>query len=406
MTLIWTGVQHYCLTLWAILLDWPNHTDRRNWAVQRELDQGLTAAANLGILLGSSALLMVIPISPTKANQTKAIHLHAQQGSGMPGDSALDRQRSGFSLIEMIAVISIITILMGLLLPAVQATRESSRRVQCGNKLRQVATAMTNYVSQKRDLPHGSIAWNGDHLSAGGNGPKSNSWFAQVLPYLEEQSNYEKIDFTKHSLDATNDGREVMQSIIEVLECPTDEASFADKDDPSRHARRRSYVVNYGNTNLYGDDLPLAKHSAGPFRLGETIEPEKIGDGASNTLMLSEIIMPTFPLKSRWQGYIGQPHTAAGSGFTAYFTPNSSAWDQTIQGPDDDLYGYPGWDPTGGTWHEASRASIHAARSLHIEGVNVVMCDGATLFISDTVDLRVWQAASTANAYESYDGFK
>ena len=87
-------------------------------------------------------------------------------------------------MVELITVIAIIGILMSLLLPAVQAARESSRRSRCQTRQRQLAIAMINYASQKTDFPHGAIQSTGDSSTAGGVGPKSLTWFAQVLPYV------------------------------------------------------------------------------------------------------------------------------------------------------------------------------------------------------------------------------
>lgn len=322
----------------------------------------------------------------------------------IPCFSASKQCRGGFSLIELIVVISVITILLGLLIPAVQAARETTRRMSCSSNLRQLSLACVQFEVNKGRLPKGAFSWNGDERSADRRGPNSHSWVSQVLPFMEEQTNYEKVDLQTYGLEATDEGREVMRSIIQSLECPTDASSFAEVDNKSRHARRRSYVACYGNTNLVGEDLPLASHSRGPFQLGSSIKSDDIDDGISTTVMMSEVIMPTYPRKKRWQGYLGISHDAAGSGFTAYLTPNSTAFDQAIKGPDQ-LYGYPGWDPVEGNWFQASRRSVYAARSLHVAGVNVVMCDGSTRFVEETVDTRVWRAASTAGGRESSDGF-
>lgn len=313
-------------------------------------------------------------------------------------------RRAGFSLIELIVVISVITILLGLLIPAVQAARETTRRINCSSNLRQLSLACVQFEVNKGRLPKGALEWNGDSKTAKGRGPNSHSWVSQILPFMEEQTNYEKVDLKTYGLEATSDGREVMRSIIQSLECPTDASSFAESDNEKRHARRRSYVGCYGNTSLGGEDLPYLKHSRGVFQLGKAIKSDDIDDGISMSLLMSEIIMPTYPKKKRWQGYLGLAHDAAGSGFSGYLTPNSTAFDLTIKGPDQ-LYGYPGWAPLDGSWIQASHRSIYAARSLHVAGVNVVMCDGATKFVEETIDSRVWLAASTVGGRESTDGF-
>jgi prepilin-type N-terminal cleavage/methylation domain-containing protein len=99
----------------------------------------------------------------------------------------LSKRSVGFTLIELLVAISIIGILIGLLLPAVQAARESARKLTCSNRLRQVALAIHNYESTYAVMPPGSYH-TADH---------GFSWGMAVylLPYLEEAAAFESIDF-------------------------------------------------------------------------------------------------------------------------------------------------------------------------------------------------------------------
>ncbi len=109
--------------------------------------------------------------------------------------------RLGFTLVELLVVIAIIGILVALLLPAVQTARESARRIQCTNKVKQVMLAMHNHVSSLRVFPSGGIKpWPAiEDYSQNGQpfGPEKQglSWAFQILPYMEGQNIY-RLDTT------------------------------------------------------------------------------------------------------------------------------------------------------------------------------------------------------------------
>jgi prepilin-type N-terminal cleavage/methylation domain-containing protein/prepilin-type processing-associated H-X9-DG protein len=87
----------------------------------------------------------------------------------------------GFTLVELLVVIAIIGILVALLLPAIQAARAAAQRTQCQNNLKNIALAVLNYESSKRELPIGSINAKGEQQSGLG-------WPVQILPYVEEST--------------------------------------------------------------------------------------------------------------------------------------------------------------------------------------------------------------------------
>jgi prepilin-type N-terminal cleavage/methylation domain-containing protein/prepilin-type processing-associated H-X9-DG protein len=114
--------------------------------------------------------------------------------SRQPSATAPSRQGLGFTLVELLVVIAIIGVLVALLLPAVQAARESARRAQCLNQVKQLMLAMHNHVDARRVFPSGGVKpWPAiEHYQTGGhpNGPATQGvgWTFQVLPYLEQNA--------------------------------------------------------------------------------------------------------------------------------------------------------------------------------------------------------------------------
>jgi len=133
-------------------------------------------------------------------------------------------QLEGFTLVELLVVIAIIGVLVALLLPAIQAARESSRRVKCLNDLKQMGLANLNYESTKKCFPRGR--WNLDsgtskHAVADRPAAKSNdaSWAIVVLPYAEEQNIAGQYDLKKEWFHTAN--RQPVSFPLAVFICPS-----------------------------------------------------------------------------------------------------------------------------------------------------------------------------------------
>ncbi len=128
----------------------------------------------------------------------------------------------GFTLVELLVVISIIGILIALLLPAVQSAREAARRLQCANNFKQVGLALHNYHASHATLPIGTnLYYTGSGSCPTGPGFYNGmAWGVFVFPYLEMQSIYDQYDFSKNYFEEPN--WTLGGSRINLFLCPSD----------------------------------------------------------------------------------------------------------------------------------------------------------------------------------------
>jgi prepilin-type N-terminal cleavage/methylation domain-containing protein/prepilin-type processing-associated H-X9-DG protein len=129
--------------------------------------------------------------------------------------------RSGFTLIELLVVITILAILIGLLLPAVQKVREVATRMRCSNNLKQIGIALNTYHENKNEFPPGYVDGNTDPNSTPDNdlGPGW-GWSAFLLPYIEEDTVYKQINFNHPVGSGVN--AQISLQPIKIYQCPAD----------------------------------------------------------------------------------------------------------------------------------------------------------------------------------------
>jgi prepilin-type N-terminal cleavage/methylation domain-containing protein len=108
------------------------------------------------------------------------------------------RARNAFTLVELLVVVAIISVLLALLLPAVQKARDAASRISCQNNLKQIALGLHNYHDTYHYFPQ-------NHRPAGATlGSVRERWFTQALPFIEQASLYSSYDATTNWDSATN----------------------------------------------------------------------------------------------------------------------------------------------------------------------------------------------------------
>jgi prepilin-type N-terminal cleavage/methylation domain-containing protein/prepilin-type processing-associated H-X9-DG protein len=185
---------------------------------------------------------------------------------------------SGFTLVELLVVIAIIGILIAFLLPAIQASRESARRVSCTNNIRQLIVAVHDYEMAHEHYPEGTV----DAAGPIRNLPKGQhiSWIARILPYLEEGALYSSIDLSLSAYHYKND--RARQATIELLMCPS------------------SPLGSWPCTNYAGChhdvEAPIDADNHGVFFLNSRVTRDDLKDGAAHTLFIGEKFPDDFDL--------------------------------------------------------------------------------------------------------------
>jgi prepilin-type N-terminal cleavage/methylation domain-containing protein len=358
-----------------------------------------------------------------------------------------------FTLIELLVVITIIGILIGLLLPAVQAVRESARRVTCQNNIHQVSIALKAYDGAYRKFPPGSVWATTVNPEQKNNPNLRESWVILILPYMDQQTLYEKFDLTLPIPNAINMPARSVR--IPVLQCPTDGKNrqpFMGSGSSSTNQlgdnwARGNYAANGGlgfmtKTTGAGGALPMNGADEAVWNANTTVVPNTIGgksfvrgvmganasvgaepadipDGSSHTVLLAEIRAGYTPSDSRgvWAMAGGCSNTLWGHGYYLpalgfsypYSNPDSGPNFNQAQTGGDGVLGCAEIQAAAGSAMalanegmpcSASAVGANAqqtARSQHQGGVYVGMADGSGHWIVDAISQEVWNRLMLSN---------
>ena len=327
--------------------------------------------------------------------------------------SAARRDQRGFTLVELLVVIAIIGVLVALLLPAVQAAREASRRSSCQNKLKQFGLALLNYESAKKEFPAGSQGV----IGVGTDDPPYYSPHAQLLAYFEQGVIAQRLNFKKSPWTTENSA--VAKTQPDIFICPSDTIN----DQPNREVMGWSnYHGNAGGwvmlTKSWDGVFGPYSSNAPSTKVGnyDQLPPVTIGqivDGTSNTAAFAEManghgsdtqapknktadcFERTIPSTSataawnaingfnwqtapipwsgswRWRGYPWSEGTMWRTWYNHLQPPNSVCW-KPCSGD--------------GCWWDL----VSPATSYHSGVTNVLMCDGSVQAVADGMDVEPW----------------
>jgi type II secretory pathway pseudopilin PulG len=342
-------------------------------------------------------------------------------------------------LVELLVVIAIIGVLVALLLPAIQSARESARRTQCLNNLKQLGIALQNYASAKHELPPAAVS---KSYPADPSHPHSFyrwSALAHLLPYMENQTVHDLLDLSLPlylpgaGYPISEPNKVGVAKILREFLCPS---------DIGQRVKPETGPTNYAVCAGSGAGGGTPFDTDGVFFVNSKTTFAQIVDGTSHTVAASESLIGEdttrdstggFSATSAERsykfvlGFAGTPdlsdlkcngsqnyNSAASNGndprgfawcsgeyrcgmYNHYYPPNAPAYDciasvTTDPTPPPDkpvLYSAYGW---------------RTARSMHPGGVNAVLADGSANFINHDIALKLWQALSTRAAEDDANG--
>jgi prepilin-type N-terminal cleavage/methylation domain-containing protein len=296
--------------------------------------------------------------------------------------------RTAFTLVELLVVIAIIGILVALLLPAIQAAREAARRSQCTNNLKQMGLALHNYADTMRgSLPIGAAQ-------------NKHGMFVQMLPYLEQQTTYDTLDFLKTPYNDPARGK----TVIGVYVCPSYQGKWllamADVTDEWYRGAMCTYqgvggrltsasglaypvmkVPGFTPCTAYGD-LPMN----GMFGMSFSRKLSEVADGLSNTLAIGEFVQKDDSRTNRWainvRDWIFGGDTSCGNMSAKMLTWPINA------------------NVNRGTPHNVLYHNLPMG-SHHPGGASFVLGDGSVRFLGEAIEMETYMSLGSCDGAEA-----
>jgi len=315
---------------------------------------------------------------------------------------------AGFTLVELLVVIAIIGILIALLMPAVQAARESARRIKCTNQIKQLALGLHQYHEVHGTFPPGSFCPKPGSPGGCGQFAQCHTWFEAVLMMIEQDALYHQLDFDV-ATDVEPNKTIMARKFVAGMNCPSDSGSvmvdlsilntcggcdYIHGGPAGSVSQGASYIPSAGPVNMNGCTIPpwsdkgncQSCAGGGDMRCGPDDLPGLITggpyskmlsqcpDGSSNTFLIGETVL-------RWNQ------------FAMYFNSHLNVG-STNMPPN-----YFRINPRGCSFPTKcytvgiGRACIPdrgGFNSYHPNGLNMAMADGSVHFIEESVDYETW----------------
>ncbi len=296
--------------------------------------------------------------------------------------------RNGFTLVELLVVIAIIGILIALMLPAVQAAREAARRMQCSNKLKQLALACHNYENSNKCFPISISPWQetGPRPCVYCNGK---GWIVSILPFIEQGALYDRFkpgfqgSFFNDEGIRDEDLRDIVNVSLSEFTCPSDGQSERISKEEHQWTDIEVATTNYkgvigdtrmgGSSSIHQGSEPDCHNKAGCNGIfyrnsyQDIVRMRDIQDGTTHTFLIGEDV-PRY--NSHSAAYYSNGDYASCHAPLNYF-------------PDLETVLRTHW------WN------VMSFRSMHPGGGQFALADGSVTFISENIDHTLYRALST-----------
>jgi len=297
----------------------------------------------------------------------------------------ISRTRSAFTLVELLVVIAIIGVLVGLLLPAVQAARESARRTQCANNLKQFGVAAQNYHAARGFFPPG---WSEDTRDPPAARVNLLSWGAHLLPYLEQAPLYQRFDLTKKATDGTFGGPveniDLIATRLPAFRCPTD-ADSPEFGTFAAYSEFNPAIPELAASNYVGSGSLCTACNFGYLTPGEIPATAGCPDGITGVLYRNSNTSIAHITDGTTQTFFAGERYFSGGGYGPYWpsvpgvvSNKSACWASTVTANLRSL-------------HQSTLPMINGHEegfsSRHPSGVQVLLCDGSVRSLRDDIDI-------------------